>query len=96
MDTKQKIHNLIILDKSGSMYSIYEPALSGVNETLQTIRKAKEAYPEQEHFITLVTFNTGHYNKIYNSTPIEMAPDITSRQYRPGDSTPLYDAMGKL
>lgn len=31
------VHNLIILDESGSMQSIYLPALTGVNETLQTI-----------------------------------------------------------
>ena len=95
MDTIQKIHNLIILDESGSMYSIYEPALDGVNETLQTIRKAKETYPEQDHFVTLVTFNTGQYNKINNSTPIEMASDFKSSQYHPRGSTPLYDAIGK-
>lgn len=91
----QRVYNLIILDESGSMISIYEPALSGVNETLQTIRGAKEQFPEQEHFVTLVAFDTGHYNKIYNSTPIELAPDITKDQYRPNGGTPLYDAIGK-
>lgn len=95
MSENQRIHNLIILDESGSMHSIYQPALSGVNETLQTIRQAKEEYPEQQHYVTLVTFDTGHFNKIYNSTPIEMAPDITADQYRPCGGTPLYDAMGR-
>ena len=36
MDT-QKIYNLVILDASGSMETIYTPALTGVNETLATI-----------------------------------------------------------
>ena len=38
----QKIYNLVILDASGSMESIYSQALSGVNETLATIRMAQE------------------------------------------------------
>ena len=34
------IYNLIILDESGSMSSIYDQALGGANETIQTIRTA--------------------------------------------------------
>lgn len=33
----QTIYNLIILDASGSMQTIYPQALSGANETLATI-----------------------------------------------------------
>ena len=32
-NVKKRVHNLIILDESGSMSSIYRPALTGVNET---------------------------------------------------------------
>ena len=92
---KVKVYNLIILDESGSMSSIYQEALTGVNETLQTIRMAKEEHPEQEHFVTLVAFDTGHYNEIYKGTPAGIAVDILPEQYRPGGCTPLYDAMGK-
>lgn len=45
METK-KIFNLIILDASRSMESIYAQALSGVNETLASIRMAQEEHPE--------------------------------------------------
>ena len=92
---KSEVYNLIILDESGSMSAIFQEALTGVNETLQTIRMAKEENPEQEHFVTLVTFTTGHYNEIYKGTPSEKAVDITNKQYRPGGGTPLYDAMGR-
>lgn len=37
---KTKIFNLIILDESGSMESIKQQAITGVNETIQTIRNA--------------------------------------------------------
>ena len=41
-----KVHNLIIVDASGSMTSIYEQALAGINETLSTIREeAKSRSP---------------------------------------------------
>ena len=94
-DDKVRVHNLIIVDESGSMMSIYYPALSGVNETLHTIRGAQKEHPDQEHFVTLVTFDTSHYNKIYHNTPAKEAIDITGEQYRPCGGTPLYDAMGR-
>ena len=37
---KTKVFNLIILDESGSMSYIERQALNGLNETLQTIRRA--------------------------------------------------------
>ncbi len=94
-DNKVKVHNLIILDESGSMMAIYKPALDGVNETLQTIRGAQEEHPEQDHFVTLVTFDTGHFNRIYNDEGALKAVDITEKQYQPNGGTPLYDAMGR-
>lgn len=96
--TFRRVHNLIILDESGSMQSIYQPALTGVNETLQTIRAAQTENKNQEHFVTLVTFDSCdklRYNEIYHQTPANKAVDINDEQYRPYGSTPLYDAMGR-
>lgn len=91
----KRVHNLLILDESGSMQSIYQPALTGVNETLQTIREAQKEHDDQKHFVSLIAFDSGHYNQIYCNTPAEKATDITQEQYRPGGCTPLYDAMGR-
>lgn len=91
----KRVHNLIILDESGSMMSIYRPALSGVNETLQTIREAQKEHEGQEHYVTLVAFDTEHYDKIYSNTPAANTEDITENQYQPYGGTPLYDAMGR-
>ena len=55
---KTRIFNLIILDESGSMYSIKNLAVTGVNETVQTIKSAQEQYEDQEHLVSLVTFNS--------------------------------------
>ncbi len=55
---KQRVFNLIILDESGSMSSIKKQAIDGVNETVQTIRTAQKKHEDQEHFVTLVAFNS--------------------------------------
>lgn len=89
------VHNLIILDESGSMGSIYRPAFNGVNETLQTIRQAEIDNPEQTHTVTLVTFNTNRYNRIYDNTPAAEATDLDQDQFKPYGGTPLFDAMGR-
>lgn len=94
-DETKRVHNLIILDESGSMQAIYQPALTGVNETLQTIRDAQKEHENQIHFVSLIAFNSGHYDEIYWNTPADNAIDITRKQYRPGGCTPLYDAMGR-
>lgn len=94
-EATKRVHNLIILDESGSMQSIYQPALTGVNETLQTIREAQKEHENQTLFVSLIAFDSGHYNQIYNHIAAEKAIDITQEQYRPGGCTPLYDAMGR-
>ncbi len=44
---KQRVYNLIILDESGSMETIAKQAVSGLNETFQTIRNAQKEHQEQ-------------------------------------------------
>ncbi len=92
------IYNVIILDESGSMSSLYDQALSGMNEVLSGIRKNREEFPDQTHFVTLVTFEgegiSGVKTRI-DRAAIEDIQDLTRKDYCPGGCTPLYDAMGK-
>lgn len=92
----QKIYNLVILDASGSMHSIYNQALSGVNETLATIRMAQEEHPELQQYVTLASFSAGDHflNRIYSALPIAEARNITREDYPLLGCTALYDAMG--
>ena len=92
------IYNLIILDESGSMSSIYEQALGGANETIQTIRSAQTSATDQKQFLTFVTFDSGasvSVRTIIDAMPIENVKDLTKDDYRPNGCTPLYDAMGE-
>ena len=50
------VYNLIILDESGSMHSIYSQALSALNKTLNGIRNTQAEYPHQHHFVSVITF----------------------------------------
>ena len=90
------IHNLLILDESGSMDIIYKQALSGANETIQSIRAAQENYPAQNHRFSFVTFNTAgeHVKTVVDDAPIAEVQDLKESDYRPKACTPLYDAMG--
>ena len=94
METKHQVHNLIILDESGSMESIKKTIIQGFNEIVQTVKGIAKEYPEQEHFISLVSFN-GIGNKILHYIdPVEKLELIDDSRYKPDASTPLYDAMG--
>ena len=91
---EKKIYNLIILDESGSMSSIKPQAISGLNETLQTIKDAQEKYEDQNHYVTLVSFNTKGIKTIYDCCPVRRIKELNDNDYHPNSSTPLYDAMG--
>lgn len=96
METK-KIHNLIILDASGSMTTIYNQALAGVNETLETIRQAYHDMPEQMQAVTLASFADGGepLQTIFNNVPINEVRNITRHDYKLRGCTALYDAIGE-
>jgi len=91
------VHNMLILDESGSMHSIYHQALTGANETIQSTRAAQEKYPEQDHRFTFVTFNTiaPGIKTVIDDEPVTGVRDLTESDYNPAAGTPLYDAMGQ-
>lgn len=90
---KKRIFNLIILDESGSMQSIKKEAVDSVNETVQTIRAAERKNADQEHFVSLVTFND-NVKTVYDCVPAVEVKELTSEDYCPDCCTALYDAMG--
>lgn len=96
-DGKSRIYNIIIVDESGSMSGLERVTLSGINETISTIREAQKTYAgTQEHYLTLVTFDSGSKKEdvriIIDAEPIENVRDFSD--YHPNGCTPLYDAMG--
>ena len=90
---KTRIFNLIVIDESGSMQSIKKEAIDSVNETIQTIRSAQKKHEEQEHYVTLVTFNDD-VKTVYECVPVNDVKELTAETYQPDCCTALYDAMG--
>ena len=92
------IYNVIILDESGSTSSIYKETIQSMNEVINGIRKNQEDHPDQHHYVTIVTFEGDGIKGVKtrrDRVPISIIQDFTTRDYRPGGCTPLYDAMGK-
>lgn len=90
---KTRIFNLIIIDESGSMQSIKKEAIDSVNETIQTIRSAQKKHDDQEHYVSLVTFNDD-VKTVYECVPVDEIKELTAETYQPDCCTALYDAMG--
>ena len=91
------IYNVIILDESGSMSSIYRPTIQSMNEVISGIRKNQIEFPDQRHYVTIVTFEGNGPDGIKtrrDRVPIQTVEDFTDMDYCPGGCTPLYDAMG--
>lgn len=89
------IHNLIILDASGSMDTIYHDTLNGVNQTIQSIRCAQEENPAIQQRLSLALFSgPSQIRFIYKSEYIQNVPDLSTREYIVGGLTALYDAIG--
>ena len=97
--TKSHVYNLIIVDESGSMSGLEQVTISGINETITTIKKAQEDFADkQQHFLTLVCFDERNGGVPPVRTHIDAMPigDVQDfHDYRPTGCTPLFDAMGQ-
>jgi hypothetical protein len=94
MESKHKVHNLIILDESGSMNSIKSLIINGFNELVQSVKEIELQFPEQEHLISMVSFNDLNNKILHFVEPIFKLNAINDSSYKPASLTPLYDAMG--
>lgn len=91
---KHKVHNLIILDESGSMGSIKKTIIEGFNEIVQTVKGIEKQFPEQEHLISFITFNGLGRKTMHFADPVGKLELIDETRYQPEADTPLFDAIG--
>ena len=93
---KTKVYNVIIMDRSGSMWDIQKSAIMGFNEVLGGVKAAKKKYSDtQEQLITLVLFDSEEISDVHWNADPDAASILTKETYVPGACTPLYDAMGR-
>jgi hypothetical protein len=94
----ERIYNLIILDESGSMFGLEKMSVDGVNETIQTIKGAARAHPEQEQMFSFITFSDRGDRRPFRIhtllSEIALVNEISINDYLPCGSTPLWDTMG--
>ena len=84
------VYNLIVLDESGSMYSIARQAVDGINETLNGIRKTQQEEPYQRQYVSIVTFEGNGVKgvkTIRDRVPIENVKNLGEGDYCPGGCT---------
>jgi len=91
---KHHVHNLIILDESGSMNEIKPYIMDGFNELVKTIKDIANQFPEQEHYISMVSFNSKEKNVLHFVDDVTQIKEINTNSYNPDALTPLYDAIG--
>lgn len=87
-----KVHNLIIVDASGSMTSIYEQALAGINETLSTIREEAKKSDKIEQSVTVLSFASGGEPLQYayrNTIAEQTSPLPPQRLHAPRNDCPI-------
>lgn len=95
MQTKTtSVHNLIILDESGSMISCLKSTIDGFNTTLKTIEVSAEKDPGQKQFVSFLSFNSISIKTHNWCEPISNVKKLDKNSYTPDDCTPLYDAIG--
>lgn len=80
----------LILDETGSMQDCKGAAIAGVNAYLATLRQV----PTPVYF-TLTLFNSGKLDVRHHLVPVIQVPELTEQTYRPAETTPLYDAIGR-
>lgn len=91
---KIKTYNLIVLDKSGSMGSVQMETISGLNEQIQSMKKAEKDFPEQEQKVCIVYFSSEvEVTECWNKNVSDIK-EFTKENYNPDGMTALYDAIG--
>jgi hypothetical protein len=89
-----EVHNLFILDRSGSMSSCWAETVSGLNENFNVTRKIQEKHPEQTNYSHFVIFDDEIDEVFVDKLPDEVR-NLGPHDYSPRGSTALYDAVAQ-
>lgn len=84
-----KVNITLIVDRSGSMSSIANEVIGGINAFYAEQKKLPDAAT-----VTYVQFDNV-YEKVFENTPLQEVKDITAETFMPRGMTALYDAIGK-
>ena len=85
------VHNVVILDKSGSMGSIKNSVVELFNKHVAGVASNKD---KLNATISLVTFSSGVDQPLYWKTNVDTAKELSASEYNPSGWTALNDAIG--
>ncbi len=92
----QTIHNLIILDASGSMARKVPEVIGGLNLIIDDLKKDEAENPKLKQQTTIVDFSSHtDFRVIHHNAETETLTHIDQTQYSARGMTALYDAIGK-
>ena len=89
-NSAQPLYVTLILDETGSMQECKGAAIAGFNQYVAILRQEPA-----ETRVTLTLFNSRKTEVRYQATPVARVHDLDVETYRPRDTTPLYDAIGR-
>lgn len=86
---KDLVEAILIIDRSGSMSSIKDSTISGINEFIKTQKESDKTVK-----ITLVQFDN-EYEVLLDCVEANSVSELTDKTYVPRGMTALYDAIGR-
>lgn len=86
---KNYLKIIFVIDESGSMHGTESDVIGGFNSFIK--KQKREDYGKID--VALYKFNE-KCSKVYNDLPVSKICPLRSRDYTPGGTTALYDAIG--
>jgi hypothetical protein len=97
-DTPPDFHAYVLLDRTGSMNSIWGEALSSVNAYAQELAKPEEG-KSVDAMITVAAFDHHagfQFEPLRRNVRMAGWSDLSETEASPRGSTPLFDAIGEI
>lgn len=77
------------------MQSLVKPTVTGLNETIQTMKQAQKDNEDQEHFASIVAFNNLVDTPMHWKIKSDNVTEVKISDYSPNGGTALLDAVGQ-
>jgi len=94
------MHSYILLDRTGSMSSIWDEALTSVNTYAKDVSTAEKGETDDlETSVTLAVFDAQQglqFDVLRNNIAKGQWADVTNDEASPRGMTPLFDAIGQI